>query len=547
MNTHRNRLLRSIVAFLPGALILAMTLLTGCDKSGRTAGIVDLPDTNTQYTLLPPAISIEPFGGGSPATRASLAMKEERQAFNTGEELGNIITLGNSEAEDTPQTRAFTNGTYYRIVVYKLSEWNVASPKIYAQRLCKTGQTAYVADKGDSTEPIYLGAGDYRIFCNSFNMTTADKLDKLADGAVNVPISDGDDFLSSDIISINISTSQLGTNVALGTITMKHRCCRLTGTLTATGFKSSTGIADSPTPSLSVTSTFNSAGSWSIKNSTFSGSATSSVEKAIPLSKSGETYSGSVFLLPLIDKSLTTSYTFNPNGASQNVTASDKTISSSVTFSSGGRYSFTIQAIGAYVLTETNPVQIGSYKWAYANLNGSNRKMETYPWVSGQLNGSDNDYWRWNVLSVDTESSYPADKPSVWSGSTDPCLSGLGNSWKVPPKSYLANLVGYKLVSKNVQINGVTVTTNSYGWVSVGTVSGCVFVDASRGTCIFLPAAGSRNGKNFSSDVGETGSYWGATLGSSGTSLASSLYFYESACRTQSDYRYYGLSVRCAQ
>ena len=149
MNTHRNRLLRSIVVFLPGALILAMTLLTGCDKSVRTAGIVDLPDTNTQYTLLPPAICIEPFGGGSPATRASLAMKEERQAFNIGDELGNIITLGNSEVEDTPQTRAFTNGTYYRIVVYKLSEWNVASPKIHSQRLCKTGQTAYAADKGD--------------------------------------------------------------------------------------------------------------------------------------------------------------------------------------------------------------------------------------------------------------------------------------------------------------------------------------------------------------------------------------------------------------
>lgn len=544
MNTHRNRLLRSIVAFLPGALILAMTLLTGCDKSDRTVGIVDLPDTNTQYTLLPPAISIEPFGGGSPATRAALAMKEERQAFNIGEELGNIITLGNSEAEDTPQTRAFANGTYYRIVVYKLSEWNVASPKIHAQRLCKTGQTAYVTDKGDSTEPICLDPDDYRVFVYSFNKTTADKLDKLADGAVNVPISDGDDFLSSDIITKNISTSQLGTNVALGTITLKHRCCRLTGTLTAEAF-TSTGIGTSPTPSLSVTSTFNTAGNWSIKSTTFSGSATSSAAKTIPLSKSGNTYTGTVMLLPLSGKSLTASYTFKPNGATKNVTASNKSISGSATFSGGGSYSFTIKAVGAYVLTETNPVQIGSYKWAYANLNGSNRKMETYPWVSGKKNGSDNDYWRWNVLSVDTESSYPP-SASTWSTSTDPCRSGLGTSWKVPPSSYFDNLVGYKLVSKKVYINGVTATTNQYGWVSSGTVAGCVFVDTSCGTCIFLPAAGYRE-YTYYYNANTSGNYWSATLYTSNTNNACSLYFRSSDCGVGYYYRNCGYSLRCAQ
>lgn len=546
MNTHRYRLLRNIVAFLPGAMILAMSLLTGCDKSDRTAGIVDLPDTNTQYTLLPPAISIEPFGGGSPATRAALAMKEERQAFNSGEELGNIITLGNSEVEDTPQTRAFANGTYYRIVVYKLSEYNAASPKIHSQRLCKTGQTAYVAEKGDSTEPIYLYPDDYRVFVYSFNKTTADKLDQLADGAVNVPLTEGDDFLSSDIISKNISFSLLGTDVALGTITLKHRCCRLTGTLTAEAF-TSTGIGTSPTPSLSVTSTFNTAGNWLIKSSSFSGSATSSVAKTIPLSKSGNTYTGTVMLLPLSGKSLTTSYTFKPNGATKNVTASNTSISGSATLSGGGSYSFTIKAIGAYVLTETNPVQIGSYKWAYANLNGSNRKMETYPWVSGQLNGSDNDYWRWNMLSVDTQSSYPADKPSTWSTSTDPCRSGLGTSWKVPPKTYFDNLVGYKLVSKKVYINGVVASTNTNGWAKSGTVVGSVYFDGSRGTSLFLPAAGYRRGSDYNNSAGAYGDYWSATLNTSGTNYAYRLYFDSSTSIVNDNSRSNGFSLRCAQ
>lgn len=545
MNTHRNRLLRSVIVFLPGALILAMTLLTGCDKSDRTAGIVDMPDTNTQYTLLPPAISIEPFGGGSPATRASLAMKEERQAFNTGEELGNIITLGNSEAEDTPQTRAFTNGTYYRIVVYALSEYNATSPNIHAQRLCKTGQTAYVADKGDSTEPIYLYAGDYRIFCYSFNKTSADKLDKLADGAVNVPISDGDDFLSSDIISKSIVSSQIGANVTLGTITLKHRCCRLTGTLTAEKF-TSTGIGTSPTPSLSVTSTFYTAGNWSIKSYTISGSGESKAEKAIPLTKSGDTYTGTVFLLPLSGKALTTSYTFKPSGASKNVTASDKSISTSATFSGGGSYSFTIKAVGAYVLTETNPVQIGSYKWAYANLNGSNRQMETYPWVSGKQNGSDNDYWRWSVLTVDTSSDNSASASTTWSSDTDPCRSGLGESWKVPPRTYFQNLVDYILDSKKVYINGVTAKTNNYGWVNSGTVVGCVFIDASRGTCIFLPAAGSRTGSSYN-DAGTYGLYWSADRYSGTTSFAYRLYFGIKYMDTGSNNPSMGYSLRCVQ
>lgn len=544
MNTHRNRLLRSIVVFLPGALILAMTLLTGCDKSVRTAGIVDLPDTNTQYTLLPPAISIEPFGGGSPATRASLAMKEERQAFNIGDELGNIITLGNSEVEDTPQTRAFTNGTYYRIVVYKLSEWNVASPKIHSQRLCKTGQTAYAADKGDSTEPIYLYNGDYRIFCYSFNKTSADKLDKLADGAVNVTISDGDDYLSSDIISKNITVSQLGSNVALGTITLKHRCCRLTGTMTAEAFEGATGISDSPTPSLSVTSIFNTAGNWSIKSTAFSGSATSSAVKTIPLSKSGDTYTGSVFLLPLSGKSLTTSYSFKPNGASQNVTASNKSISGTTTFSSGGSYSFTIKAIGAYVLTETNPVQIGNYNWAYANLNGSDLKMETYPWISGKQNGIDNDYWRWNMLSVDTESTSGAISPA-WSTSTDPCTSGLGTSWQVPTYQSFTNIKGYILKSKRVYLNGESATTNTYGWVSTGTVSGSVFVDTSAGTCLFLPAAGIRFGESYTK-AGEYGYYWSRTRLASGSNPGFAFIIGEKTCGTSNESRDQGYSLRCA-
>lgn len=239
-------------------LIGAALLLASCEHNDNPTGDMDLPDMNARCMLQPPAISVEPFGGTTPATRAAVAMKEERQAFNIGEELGNIITLGNSETEDTPQTRAFAAGTYYRIVVYKLDDWNNNTMKVIEQRLCKTGSSDYFADLGDVTTPIYLYPGSYKIFCYSFNKTTANKMAKLADGAANVSLSDGDDFLSV-VIDKTITASQLGTNVALGSVILQHRCCRLIGTLTAEAF-TSTGIAASPTPSLSVTSTFNTAG-----------------------------------------------------------------------------------------------------------------------------------------------------------------------------------------------------------------------------------------------------------------------------------------------
>lgn len=483
MNIHSNHLFYSIAI----CLLSVMTLFTSCDKTDNVPGGIDSPDENTQYLLQPPYISIEPFGGGSPATRSAVAIEEERQAFNIGDELGNIITLGNSEVEDTPQTRTLATGTYYRIVVYKLEEWSKTSPNILAQRLCKTGSSAYFSDAGDVTTPIFLTPGDYRIFCYSFNKTTTNKLNPLINGTTNVPLSDGDDFLSSGIITKKIDNSQLGTNVSLGTITLKHRCCRLTGTLSAAAFGNYTGISSVTTPSLSVTSTFYTAANWSIKSSGFSGT-TASAAKIISLSASGNTYTGSLIVPPPASKSLSASYNFKPNGGNQ-ITASNKSITTNTTFSSGGSYSFTIQAVGAYVLTETEAVQIGSHTWAYANLN-NNKTMETKPWVSGQQGGGskDNDYWRWNMLSVDTSSAYPPDKPNTWSTSSDPCRV-MGTSWKVPPKEYFNNLVKYKLASKRVFINGVIASTNGYGWVSSGSVAGCVFVDTTRGTCIFLPAA----------------------------------------------------------
>lgn len=553
MNIHRNHLFHSIAI----CLLSVIALFTSCDKTDNVAGGIDSPDENTRYLLQPPYISIEPFGGGSPATRSAVAIEKERQAFNIGDELGNIITLGNSEIEDTPQTRVVAD-TYYRIVIYKKSDWDNNSLNIHAQRLCKTGSSAYLADAGDVTTPIYLNPGDYRIFCYSFNKTSYTKLTPLANGATNVPLSDEDDFLSSDIIEKSISSSQLGTSVPLGTITLKHRCCRLIGTLSTAAF-SSAGINATPKPSLSVTSTFYTAGNWSIKSSGFSGTSTSSAAKTIDLSASVNTYTGSLIVLPPSGQSLSASYSFQPKGEKQ-VTGNNKPITTNTTFSSGGSYSFTIQAVGAYVLTETEAVKIGSHTWAKANLNGTTKQQESKPWISGPLTGSgipsasgsttatsaNNDWWRWNVLNIDTDSSN-GNKEDTWNISNDPCRSGLRGSWIVPPMTYFEDLVAtYKLVNKRVYINGETMTTNGYGWVKGNNTVGCVFADTNLGTCIFLPVAGYRTGSSYR-NVGTSGNYWSATLDTSTTSYPYSLIFYSSGCNVSNGDRSDGFSLRCAQ
>lgn len=556
MNIHRTHLFHSAAICLLGA----MALLSACDRSDNVTGITDTPNEGTRYLLQPPTISIEPFGGGSPATRAAVAIPEERQAFNIGEELGNIITLGNSEVKDTPQTRTLADGIYYRIVVYKESELNAASPKILAQRLCKIGSSDYFADAEDDTTPIYLYPGNYKIFCYSFNKKELDnKIFPLTDGTANVSLADGDDFLSSEIISISIDSGQLGGNVSLGSITLKHRCCLLTGTLTAVAFETA-GISNTPTPTLSVTGTFYATGNWSIKNNIFSGGATTS-NTTFTLTQKGEDYVGTLMLLPISDKSLSASYSFKPNGGKQ-VSANDKSIASSTTFISGGSYAFTIKAIGAYVLTETDDktVQIGSHKWAYANLDGQTMQQESKPWISGTMTGESysnkgsvtasdttNDWWRWNVLSVDIDDSR-GNKEEIWNSSNDPCKVGLGSSWKVPPRSYFEDLVANNILrGKRVYINGKFITSNTYGWLDDNGITGCVFVDTGTYSLVFLPAAGKRYGSEYGS-VGTSGLYWSSTPYPSFYASAYHLAFQRTLCGANaSGGADFGFSLRCVQ
>ena len=541
------QMIQSSAAFL---LVAVALLLVSCEKSE------DINDSypasgDGQCMLLPPSIMVEPFGGGSVFTRAASAIKEERQQFNVGEELGNIITLGNGETgtEEIAQTRAsIASGVFYRIVVYTAAEYNAGSLKITEQRLCKVGSTTYFDEAGDSTEPIYLNPGAYKIFCYSFNNATA--IAKLSDGDLTIALKDGDDFMSTNILDKTITNANLGNNVNLGGITLYHRCCKLTGNLTAEGF---TNGNITGTPSLSISGTFSQTGTWSIKGSSFS-QGTTLTSRTIPLSGSGASRSGNVIMLPFPSTALKTTYSFKPTDAKAPVAKSDATLSSGQTFSSGGNYSFTIKAIGAYVITEgVESIQIGSYTWATRNCRWNNTfETNLDIWNSGNLRGSGqgttssattssdyNSYFNWGRKTPST-STTDYEKGGSWSSSNNPCPSG----YIVPTTTHFKDLVTKIVPSgKKVMINGeIHMIGNAKGFYNGSKARGMVLVDGSN--VLFFPAAGRRDGTKWY-EIGSCGYYWSSTPKSSDAYRLyfDSRYVYPESYQSRS----YAFSVRCVK
>lgn len=540
------QMIQNSAAFL---LVAVALLLVSCEKSE------DINDSypasgDGQCMLLPPSIMVEPFGGGSVFTRAASAIKEERHQFNVGEELGNIITLGNGEmdTEEIAQTRASINaGVFYRIVIYTATEYIAGTLKITEQRLCKTGSSNYFGDADDSTEPIYLYPGTYKIFCYSFN--NAIPIPKLSDGTSTIALTDGNDFMST-VVDKTIGNTDLGNKVNLGGITLYHRCCKLTGNLTAEGFDDSNITG---TPTLSISGTFSKTGTWSINGSSFSQSTTFETQK-IPLSGSGDFRSGSVIMLPIPNGIvLKTTYSFKPTSATKTVAQADATLSSSQLFYSGQSYAFTIKAVGAYVITEgEEAIKIGSYTWATRNCRYDNTFEKLAIWNSGNLRGIGqgtassattgseyNSYFNWGRKTPSTSTSDYDAGPS-WLSTNNPCPSG----YKVPSTTHFKDLVKKIVLNgKKVMINGeIHAIGNDKGFYNGNKARGMVLVDGSN--VLFLPAAGYRSATSWFS-VGSRGYYWSSTPNSS---RAYDLYFNSGTISPEySYYRDYGFSVRCVK
>lgn len=539
MKLHTNRLGNSIACLLGGMLILA-----SCEQSENDNNRTEPSGKEGTCTVLPPVVTIEPFGADAASRTAAEPVEE--QLYPIADELSGVLTIANTPEEDNPQTRALATGTYYRLVIYKQADWESGTLNIAEQRLCKTGSTDFFDNSGNSiTNPIQLSQGNYKVFCYSLNSTTT-TIPELSVAETSLSLYDGNDFMSA-VVDMEITGAQLGSTVTVPAISLVHRCCKLTGTLTAAYFDGGNQIsASSPVPSLQVTGTFVSSGTWNIQTSVLSSTASGNSTKTIPLSLSGENFSGSIVVLPLSGQILTATYSFKPEKATATVSGTNKALSAANTvFTPGSNHTFTIKAIGAYVLTDTSPVTIKGLKWARTNLQ-ANKTFAANPWNGGNADGA-NDYWRWNMLDVDVSDAKPANPPSTWSDATDPCQQASG-SWRIPSKSEFDNLATAVLPSKKVYINGELVITTATGWFAStkdSNRSGVVFYDGSANV-VFLPATGFRSGSIYYR-TGTEGRYWCSAFNESSTEYAYCLYLYSDRQLVATCFLASGNSLRCVQ
>ena len=552
---------KTITIFLLGS----MMLLASCEKSENNEHDATSGAKGT-CTLLPPTVTIEPFGAGTATSRSGKVSPEEQVCSITDKMVNTLIVENISEEDtsaDTLKTRALTNGVYYRLVVYKQSEWG-AGMAIAEQRLCKIGDTHYYnVDATTNDAPINVSPGDYKVFCYSFNNTTPITL--LPTNSTNLEVTNGKDFMSA-IVSITIGADKIGSNVSIPKIALTHRCCKLTGILTAEDFANNKILDDLPKPKLSVVGLLYNSHTWVIASESLSRTGiqtNTTVNIDLAANADNTKYSGSTFILPVNDQILSATYNFKPTSAPK-AAADTKALSSEVKLYQGGTHvAFTIKAVGVYELTWPDYATIGGVKWAGTNLDHNN-KLESYPWISGVWDGntvppelgqlsndSKNDYWRWNVLNVDLDDSYPALPPSngtTWELSKDPCRQGLGGTWRVPTKDNLQSLVDAKLSNKWVKINNEEPKkTNSCGWLDANKTRapGTIFANTPSNV-VFLPATGFRSGSSYY-DVGTFGYYWSSTLHESNNNNAYVFSFGSSSCCVIYNTRSGGRSLRCVQ
>lgn len=413
-----------------------------------------------------------------------------------------LVTQPGSAEPSSPHTRAVTNlpsGIRYRVVVYKDAEY--AAKIIYKQCEYQGGSTNPVSGNN-----ITLPAGSYKIFAYSFNTTAA--LPELASSAISVK--DGDDFMSTDIVSQTISASQMGTNISLA-ITFKRRCCNIWVKIESIAY-TNTAISNCTVSLNNLPEQAN----WNVGGTSFTqtGSTTKTKTYFSNASSSADTpLTKSTICLPLGSRVLSMDYNFQTNdggpGGTKTFSKTNQALPSA-NLQSGSQYLFTMSGIGAWVPTEPYAT-IGGKKWSAYNVANTSNQFVSKPWEYGY-------YFTFN----DAKSA---------------CPSG----WSTPTQTHLNVLPG-KVIPANtyVRINNTTYKSGSYGWCN----GYAIFKDGTQILC--LPAAGNRSsgsGSTADSFAG-IGYFWSSSpSGSRGYFLK----FNSDNCYVSGYDTYYGMSLRCVQ
>lgn len=503
---------RAHQVIVAGLSLLLSAGLSGCsnDDNERLPG----SDGSGEAALVFPTDILVTEFDSTPMTRANGEPEKETTSFNVDDNQGVIIDTGKGdvdEQESSVQTRAITvtTGVHYRVVIYKSGE-----SAIYSQFEFVAGTATPIGGNRVTVE-----VGNYQIFAYSFNNTNS--IPELSADS-NISVSDGNDFMTTNVISQSITTDQIFKTINLSQLTFQRRCCKVWVKVESIAYDD-TAINDCNVTlgKLSASAT------WNLKSSSsFTGVSGETTWSAISNKSSAKNtpITASHIMIPISGLSLSLpTATFNTNKNSskgiKEFSFSGKNVPA-ISFTSGNQYLIQLRGMGAYVPTTPGPVSIGGYKWSAYNST-SGKGFVSNPWDYGYYYSA---------------SGAPSACPTGWH---TPSIEELGVlPSKVIPKG------SYVLINSNVyQI----LNDKGFFGSSSDANSGNIFKDGDQILC--LPAAGyldTGSGNKGNKEVGKCGSYWSDTSGSSGYGR----YLENSASVSITRFTYnpqYGRSVRCLQ
>jgi hypothetical protein len=167
------------------------------------------------------------------------------------------------------------------------------------------------------------------------------------------------------------------------------------------------------------------------------------------------------------------------------------------------------------------PEDYGDYFAWGETTTKSTYDWETYKWCKGSYN---------TQTKYCKSSSYgTVDNKTTLDLSDDAAYVNWGSSWRMPTEA------------EQDELRNINYTT--WTWTTQNGLKGYKVTSKKNGNSIFLPAAGCRKGYGLT-DAGYSGKYWSSSLNTNSLDLAYYLGFNSGSVYWNSDYRYYGQSVR---